>query len=813
MRRSTAALLWSSAAFLATASPAALAQGSATEKVTIYRDSFGVPHVEGETSDAVMFGAGYAIAHDRLAAMELARHNTQGRRTELVGASALDTDKVMRGRKLSDTELMTRYRALAPEHQKMIRGMVDGINKRVDEVNADPENLTPLEFIRWGIKPTRWTLTEYLALITAAPLGRDTYEIRNLEFLKAMTDRYGADKAWQIFNDVVPISDPDSPTTIPAGDDRAPARPVPTPVQSSAQLPKSRDVASAAEQTAPPLPVKGASRCLVIGPEKSASGNVLMLEATADGPEIHLQGGGFDNAGFGSTGWGVPTMGRGAQHGWLLVSGSSEAGTTFAEKLNPKNRYEYWYKGAWKKMVHRTETFRIKDGAPVTHDVAWTIHGPVIAWDIDNGTAYSQQMGVHGRELDTWIAFAEMGRAKSLTEFKEKGVDRLGWNLGACYGGEDGTIAYFEAGALPKKAAGVDPRLPTPGTGEYDWTGFLTPAEKPQMINPRQQYFMSWNSKATGWSQEGDNARIGATFRTWLGDRLAKNGQSLTLLDMREFNGKIFNALGAVDRNQAAPDFFAPYIRKAIETSDDPEVKRAGEYMLSFDGLYRDSDSDQRYDNPGLTLYRTWLQVAPRMIFGDDMGDWWHKIDADRYLTYQSSLLLRAFQGDAAGAPLAIDYFAGRDRTAAMIDTIKATLAEVKARFPGKDMAEWKQPIFWKYFDASLETPDRPQMAEDYPEHRLSAVLRLGPTMAPHNGGESWVGLMEIARDRRALYSVVDAGGQNLFVDPKSNGNPNLADQTMMHETNELKKIDLAPEQFRKNSASSMTIEYRPTGR
>src|SRR3546814_11395921 len=86
-----------------------------------------------------------------------------------------------------------------------------------------------------------------------------------------------------------------------------------------------------------------------------------------------------------------------------------------------------------------------------------------------------------------------MGRAKSLAEFREKGVDRLGWNLGACYGGEDGTIAYFEAGALPKKAAGVDPRLPTPGTGEYEWTGFLTRDEKPHMINPRQGYLFSWN--------------------------------------------------------------------------------------------------------------------------------------------------------------------------------------------------------------------------------------------------------------------------------------------------------------------------------
>ncbi|MDO9370320.1 MAG: penicillin acylase family protein [Sphingopyxis sp.] len=789
---------------------ATLTAAQAQEKVTIYRGDYGVPHVLAATSDAVMFGAGYAMAHDRLAAMELARHNTQGRRAELVGKSAIETDKVMRGRRLTDAQLLQRYRALAPEHQKMIQAMVDGINKRIDEVNADPDTLTPLEFIRWGIRPTRWSLAEYLALISAAPLGRDTYEIRNLEFLKAMTDRYGQEKAWQIFNDVVPIADPDSPTTIPAGDDLAPARPIPKPILAPAQLTPNRNLASAAAQTAPTEPVKGASRCMVIGPAKSASGKVLMLQATADGAEIHLKGGGLDNTGFSTTGWGIPIMGRGAQHGWLLVSGSSEAGTTFAEKLNPKNAYEYWYKGAWKKMEHRTEAFTVKDGKPFTHEVAWTIHGPVIAWDVENGTAYSQQMGVHGRELDTWVAFAEMGRAKSLAEFRAKGVDRVGWNVGACYGGEDGTIAYFEAGALPKKAAGVDPRLPTPGTGEYEWTGFLTPAEKPQMINPKQGYFFSWNSKATGWSQEGDNARIGATFRTWLGDRLAKAGQSLTLLDMRAFNGKIFNALGAVDRNQAAPDFFAPYIRAAITASDDPEVKRAGELMLSFNGLYQDRDADQRYDNPGLTLYRSWLQVAPKTLFGDDMGDWWKAIDTDRYLTYQSSLLLRAFQGDKAGLPLGVDYFNGRDRTAMMIDTIKATIAEVKPRFPGKDMAEWKQPIYWKYFDASLETPDRPQMAEDAPEHRLSAVLRLGPTMAPHNGGESWVGLMEIARDRRALYSVVDAGGQSQFVDPKGKGNPHLADQTMMHETNELKKTPLTDAEIRATAASTETFEYWP---
>jgi penicillin amidase len=430
-----------------------------------------------DTSDAVMFGAGYAIAHDRLAAMELARHNTQGRRAELVGKSAIESDKMMRGRRLSDAQLLQRYRALAPEHQKMIQAMVDGINKRIDEVNADPEAKTPLEFIRWGIRPTRWSLAEYLALISAAPLGRDTYEIRNLEFLKAMTratvrTRRGRSSTTSCR----------SPTPIPRRrSQRATIWPLPgrcrCPFSPRRSWRRNAIWTSAAAQTAPTEPVKGASRCMVIGPEKSASGKVLMLEATADGPEIHLKGGGFDNTGFGSTGWGVPTMGRGAQHGWLLVSGSSEAGTTFAEKLNPEEPYEYWYKGAWKKMEHRTEAFTVKDGKPFTHEVAWTIHGPVIAWDIENGTAYSQQMGVHGRELDTWIAFAEMGRAKSLAEFKDQGrrpprleSRRLLWRRGR-------HDRLFRGRRAPKKAAGVDPRLPTPGTGEYEWTGFLTPAK------------------------------------------------------------------------------------------------------------------------------------------------------------------------------------------------------------------------------------------------------------------------------------------------------------------------------------------------
>ena len=798
------ALLW------ALCLPTAVQGQPAAQKVSIHRDAMGVPHVFAETSAAVMFGAGYALAQDRLAAMELQRRGAAGRRAEILGSSALAGDRTARDRRLPDAELMRMYHAIPAEHQAMMQAYVDGINRAVAEVLADPEKKTPLEFIRWGIRPSPWTLIDYLAYVASVPGSRDAHEIENLAFLNAMIKRHGERVGWQIFNDVVPVSDPDSPTVIAAGEDRAPPRP--RPVDRPVSL-RAGGVDLTASPAPPPPPAElpaGASRCLVIGPQKSASGRVLMLEATADGPEIHLRGGGFDQAGFSFNAYGPPFMGRGVQHGWLLTSGVAQANSVFAEKLNPKNKYQYWFKGAWRDMERRTETILVKGAAPVTHDVARTVHGPVIQWDLASHVAFSHSFAMRGREIDNWVGIVEMGRARSLDEFEAKGVNRMGWNLGICYGGEDGQIGFWEAGTLPKLAAGVDPRLPIPGTGDHEWTGVLTPAEQPHVRNPKQGYLHAWNSKATLWSPEGTEARIGATFRTWAGDQLAASGRAITLLDMRTFNAAIFSALGASDRTQTQPAFFAPYLRAAVESSSDPEVKQAGALMLSFNGRYEDRDADQRYDNAGLTLFREWLSVAPAMLFGDNIGDWWQRIDADRYLRYQTSLLLRGFQGETAGAPLAFDWFHGRDRNRLVADTIKAAVNQLRDQFPGRDMADWKQSIFWKYYDPAAQRPDRPVLPDDPDPPRLSAMLKLGPVMAPHNGGEGWVGLMEIDKDHPVIYSVVDAGGQNQFIDPQGNGNPHLTDQTMMHETNELKKIVMKPEDVQATAVSTRIIDYRP---
>lgn len=781
----------------------AQAEGAAPSSVRIDRDGFGVPHVFGETSEAVLFGAGYAEAQDRLADMEQSRRRALGRLAEVLGSAAVESDVVSRQRLPDKAELMRMYGTLGAEYQRMIAAYVAGVNRAIAEIEADPDHKTPYEFTQWGVKPERWVLTDFLAMIASFPRGRGGSEVTNLAFLQAMIARHGEAKGRQLLNDLVPVSDPETPTVIPPGEDLAPAQPMP-----QATFLTMAPLAKAAEPL--PAPGKDHSRCLVLGPQRTASGRVMMMEATADGPEIHLNGGGFDSAGFTIPAFGVPIMGRAAHHGWLVTSGHGDTTDTFAEKLDPANPDRYWFKGQWRPMLRQMQTIHVKGAAPVVRVLRWTVHGPVVSEDKASGIAYSQRYAMRGHELDNWAAFVDMQRARSMAEF-DAAMGKVSTNFGICYGDESGQIGFWETGMMPRRAAGTDPRLPTPGTGEYEWQGFLSPAERPHMLNPRQGWIHAWNSKATSWSREGDDARMGATFRTWLGARLAAGSKGVTLVDMVNYNRQIWNGFGARDRANAPPFMFAPFLRAAAASANEPDISQAVELMLAWNGRYEDRDGDGRYDKAGLTLFRAWLETAPKVLFGPVMGTWWSDIDAKRYQKYRTALLYRSLQGTAAGLPVEFDYFAGRPPEALVAETIRQTIAAVRPQFGTAPMAEWKRPIFWKYFTDEADDPARPPLPDDDERGKaLWGELGLGPKMLPLNGGEGWVGMMELTPDAPSIYTITEVGGQNQFIDPAKRGTVHLTDQVQMHAQNRFKRIDLAPDAIATARESSATLTYAP---
>jgi putative aminopeptidase FrvX len=64
--------------------------------VEIYRDSNGVAHIYGETTEDLFFAQGYVHAQERFWQMEFQRRVGSGRLSEIIGDATLDTDIYIR---------------------------------------------------------------------------------------------------------------------------------------------------------------------------------------------------------------------------------------------------------------------------------------------------------------------------------------------------------------------------------------------------------------------------------------------------------------------------------------------------------------------------------------------------------------------------------------------------------------------------------------------------------------------------------------------------------------------------------------------
>ena len=137
--------------------------------VTVLRDGSGIPHLYGDSVVDLARAQGYVHAQERFFEMDLRRHITAGRLSELVGESGLETDKVIRTmgwRRIAEEELPT----LAPETRRVLQAYADGVNA----------------YLR-GRSPGEVSL-EYTVLGLQLPLGEieDWSPVDSLAWLKAM---------------------------------------------------------------------------------------------------------------------------------------------------------------------------------------------------------------------------------------------------------------------------------------------------------------------------------------------------------------------------------------------------------------------------------------------------------------------------------------------------------------------------------------------------------------------------------------------------------------------------------------------------
>jgi acyl-homoserine lactone acylase PvdQ len=491
--------------------------------VRIVRDRFNVPHVYGKTHDDVVWAAGWILQEDRGLLLAQARYAARLAALDAPGINAINLIVGLKQVKTTpqvDQLIESEQTSLLKRQGKRGRALLHDIDTYVKGANARAkfENSAAPPFTRVDI---------YAANAVAGQLfgrgGGD--EARRSELLSGFTARLGDSAGNQLFDDLSEHNDPDAPVTMTRS---APYEPIPAngdrsgnAILDAGSFQPVPATQGATARSAGFEPHEWASNFLMVSGKRSAAGHPLFVAGPQIGYyypgltfELDLHGPGYEARGASSPAQpGSILIGRGPDFAWSLTSAGSDTTDDFVETLCDGSDLKYLYKGQCRDMQTIDAGQIVGQGEVVFHR---TVHGPVIGYATVGGTrvAISQQRSSYGREAQWNLLFkdATEGRIRSIGSFF-KSAAQSPYTFNVAYA-DNKHIATYSAGRLPLRNPHVDPRLPTKGTGEFEWTGFLSATKHAFQADPQSGLLVNWNNKpARNWGSADDNWAYGSTYR------------------------------------------------------------------------------------------------------------------------------------------------------------------------------------------------------------------------------------------------------------------------------------------------------------
>ena len=476
--------------------------------VRIVRDRFNVPHIRGRTRDDVVWAMGWVLQQDR--GLLLAQGRNPGR------LAALDVPGI------SAFGLVTNLTPFTPTRQAdriIVRQQVRNLRRAgrdgravlheidvfVDGINAR------LRCERSETKPYRRVDIFGFMALAGELFGRGGGdEAARSQFLDGLRDRLG-DRAFTVFDDLASTVDPDRPNTLTRVFPYQ--RPVRTRqgnaiVDSGSLRRTTFGTTATAASTRPPH----ASNFLMLSGRRSTTGNPLFVAGPQIGyfyPGLTLEADiswpGHDMRGVYSPAHpGVIFIGRGEDFAYSLTSAGNDTADEFVEVLCGGSDTRYRYKGRCRRMGTVTAG-TLRGSERVRYRT--TVHGPVTGYATVDGrrVAISRRRSSAGRDALWMLPFrdATLGRVRSAGDLF-RSANRQPYTFNVAYA-DDRDIAMFSAGRLPIRDPRVDPRLPTLGTGQYEWRGFLSRARHPQQRNPSTGALLNWNNRPAPQFGSADN--------------------------------------------------------------------------------------------------------------------------------------------------------------------------------------------------------------------------------------------------------------------------------------------------------------------
>jgi penicillin amidase len=788
-------------------------------QVVIKRDEYGVPHIYADTTYKLFYGYGYAVAQDRLFQMEMSKRSTQGTVAEVLGEKFVKFDEVTRGN-YWPASIERQIAALPKRERDILDGYADGMNAWIAQVRAHPDTLMPKQFNDFGFMPSNWSSFDVAMVFVGTMANRfsdSTSKIDNLALLTALKDKYGDARGMELFNQLKWIVNPDAQTTI-APDERTYPVKLGPQVGTAALgyiLPRydgpppmadrlargnngmllaldpvaNRDTVLAQYAVGGVNGLAGfptTSNMWVIGKRRARGAKAIML----NGPQFgwynpaYTYGIGLHGAGFnivGNTPFAYPCVlfGYNGKISWGATAGFGDDIDMFAERIDPARADFYWHNDAWVQMQKRVEIIHVKDAAPVTLDVYRTVHGIVMQRDDATHTAYAKARAWDGLEVQSLLAWTHQAQARDWNSWTAQAA-RQALTINWYYADQNGNIGYVHGGAYPRRRAGEDPRLPVPGTGEWDWHGLLPFSTNPQIYNPRSGYIANWNnSPEKGYPASDLFAFLwGSADRV---DEINRRIQAHPTLDSDD----VWQVLKDTSRADLNVHHFLPFIERATVTlpAEDPR-RHLAQTLAQWNGINDDPRDTGKYAQPGSAIMNAWLTSMLARTVAKAVPapfDKWYT--ASGYETTQdgptgslnlstgSKILYEALLGPRSGVPQRVDLFGGTPPD----DVIRAALDDawksLSQRY-GDDIGQWQPPAMTLTFRANNFL--------GVPQADASEAIHVPEYQNRGTENDLIVFGSAAAMSKAQAWDVV-APGQSGFVAPDGSHSPHYSDQLALY--------------------------------
>ena len=575
--------------------------------VSVQYDERGVPHIRAENEADMYKALGYVHAQDRLFQMEIVRRLAKGELAEILGPKLLETDKLFRtlGIRAHAQDYVARMDMNAPSAKGLL-AYLDGINQyqathkapiEFDVLRIPKRPFTPED----SIAVTGYLAYSFAAAFTTEPVMTFIRDKLGPQYLTAF------DIDWHPEGVITPLTAETigKPEGVALSD------------RDWAGLNHLAQVSQEALDAAG-VPRYEGSNAWAISGRRTASGKPLLAgdphidySAPSVWYEAHLSAPGFELYGHHQALAHVALLGHNTQFGWSLTMFQNDDVDLIAEKVNPDNANQVWFRDGWVDMTTRTETIQVKDQGPTHLKLRISPHGPIItdAYKDNYGrTPIAMWWAFLQTENPILEAFYELNRANTREKARNAVSKIHSPGLNVVWANTAGDIGWWAGGKLPQRPEGVNPMfILDAAKGEAEKPGFYAFNFNPQEENPARGYIVSANH------QPRPSSGVPVPGYYNLPDRARR------IDDVLKDPKRKWNIAGAQELQlDVSNGYFTRILKELLPVLEqvvtDPNEKAFLEPLQKWDGFYT-------RDSVAATLFSQLMYELAKATFEDELGE------------------------------------------------------------------------------------------------------------------------------------------------------------------------------------------------